>query len=1081
LALKEEIMKDLPNVSPSYQQETPYKAFHQPPIRPRRLSYGHESFPIRPERLQTSRRALAELVQGYLDEDGTYPWRLWFHPGTGLPGFMRLRLHRPLAAGDEAALEEAAALLQGQWGPSYRDWSAALFGDPSAFNPSFDGGEIIRLPGGGELGKPAMRHFAWTQSFAGLTVVGGSLRLHEGVHDTRVAVTSSFFPVADGEEDLLAGSEWDEWALRLRVWQALLAQTAGENLNAVFSGLLLTWLASPLAGDRSALAVLLGAPSAEIDALLAFVAGLPGADRLIELLATLLWAPAAQMNIADRLQGYAALVEPVPIRGREQAILPFDGAYHRIRRYRVQLPDADPWYADVDVHSGEVLGGFWQAAAAAPYFRTSGEALAGAPGGDDSHLTATDRTELAGFIANAADLLGSAASNAQRTVAVHALRAYRYLTEVVGVPPARLQGYTRPGGGRQRPGLQVTMSVNPTRFSWGSGDPKTIRLQTADSTAEGKPIVAPANDPEVILHELFHAFLWLFDPEPWDLPGTINPFGRALQEGYAFYLARSLAAQAGSSEADQPWARGAYRPGSWSNRWAPDRSGAIPGADYLPAPNVYPAGLFDAGSNTDVPLYYDVGMVWARALWDLRKLLGAPDTDTLAVRAYPYLHGYIAGFELAAEALIEVDRQELGTLDLGDGTLPIWVHRGIMAGQGIVAFAEAGGILLAGSDAGILRYDGQNWQAETNNLVGGGTLRGVVALAADGIAFYAAAHVPKPTTGGGREWTPGIYRRPAAGGAWQPLGDWVGETGNATPLALWPLAGGGLLAASTKGVFRHTGAAGSTWQVHGGSTGMAMHSLADASFGLRGCSPAELFEGTAGGNWLAEPSRTRSGAFGGSPTERLLRLAVVNDRVFVATLSGLYELKSDWRTVNVIGVSGPVLALAGRGTSLYAAAGNGVFRLAVPAGAAALSAAQALPALTDAVIIALHPAANGTLWAGTQGHGIWRLGNSAWQQAYAPPTPPWPTLAPHRRALLRLRQPQAHPQATLTVQGAGAGSLQILAVGQPGLPLRRVEPDGTGRYNLQAGEVILLVAAGAQSVSITAVTHDNDAIHIQTT
>lgn len=1060
-----------------YEQSTPHEAFRRPPVRPRRLSYGHESFPISPERLQTSRRALAELAQGYRDDDGAYPWRLWFHPGTGLPGFMRLRLHRPLATGDETALEEAAALLRGQWESSYRTWTDGLFGDPSEFGRSFDVGEVIRLPGGGELGKPAMRHFAWSQSFAGLPVVGGSLRLHEGVRDARVAVTSSFFPIADGAP---AGAEWDEWALRLRIWQAWPAQANGQDPTTVLLALLQAWSASPLAGDRQALAALVGAPSAETEALLAFLAGLPGAKRVMGLLSTLLQEPTAQMPPPMGLPSDDAL-EPVSIRGSEQAILPFDGAYHRIRRYRVQLPDEDPWYADVDVHTGEVLGGFWQAAAAAPYFRTSGEALVNAPDGDDDSLTAADRAELAGFIANAADLLAPGATTAQRTVAVHALRAYRHLTHGIGVAPARLQGYTRPNGGRQSPGLQVTMSTSPTQFAWGSGDPKTIRLQTGNSTAEGKTIVAPANDPEVILHELFHAFLWLLDPEPWDLPATVNPFGRALQEGYAFYLARSLAAQAGGTEAEQPWARGAYRPPAWGNRWALTRPDQQPGADFLPAPNVYPAGLFDAGSAPGVPLYYDVGMVWARALWDLRRLLGPMDTDSLALRAYPYLHGYIAGFELAAEALIEVDRQDLGSLDLGDGTLPIWACRGITAGQGIVAFAEAGGVLLAGSDAGILRYDGQSWQAEMNNLAGGGTLRGVVALAADGAGFYAAAHLPKPTTGG-REWSPGLYRRPVAGGVWQPLGDWATQTGNATPLALWPLGNGGLLVASTRGVFRHTGAAGGAWQIHGGSAGMAMHSLTGASFGLRGCSPAELFEGTSGGNWLPEPNRTLSGAFGGATTERLLRLAVVNDRVFVATLSGLYELRPNWGTVRVGGVAGPVLALAGRGTTLYAAAADGLFRLEVPAGAAALPALQPSPTLADAVIIALHAAADGTLWAGTQGHGIWRLQGNDWQQAYAPPTPPLPTLAPHSRALLRLRQPQAHPQATITVQGPGTGALQVLAVGQPGLPLRRVEPDGSDRYNLQAGEVLLLVAAGNQPVAIVAVTHeDAGTVRIQTT
>ncbi len=1062
-----------------HQNRPEWEGFRPPPVRPRQLSYGHESFPIDPERLQTSRRALAELAQGYHDAEGPYPWRLLFHPGTGLPAFVRLRLHHPLADND-AALDNAAALLRGQWEQSYIGFTAALFGAGDEFDRSFgEEGEVIVLPGGGELGKPAMRHFAWTQRFAGLPVVGGSLRLHEGVRDTRVAITSSFFPVADAPP---AGQSWEPWALELRIRQAMLAQADDQKRTASLWELLRAWLQSPLAGDWEILATLLGTEPAGPEAISAFLVGLMAdqadADRVRWLLETLRRDSMAPVDLIPAWPDKAIDLKPLPIRGSELAVLPFDGEYHQIRRYQVHLPDEDLWYADVDVHSGEVLGGLWQAAVAAPYFRTAGEALAGVPGGDDSDLDADDRDDLARFLAHADNLFAPEATPAQRTAAVHGLAAYRYLL-AQGTPPERLQGYTRPDGTRVRPGLQVTMSSSQTtHFRWDT-HPKTIRLQTGNTSAENKPIVAPANDPEVVLHEFCHAFLWLLDPEPWDLPATINPIGRALQEGYAFYLARSLAAQTDVSEAEQPWARGAYRASAWGDRWVLGRSGTQPGADFLPAPNVYPAGLFQPTPNDRVPLYYDVGMVWARALWDLRQMVGAPHTDSLILRAYPYLHGYIAGFELAAEALIEVDRQEQGQIDLGDGTLPIWAQRGIGAGQGIVAFAETDGVLLAGSDAGILRQNGNGWQLETGNRADGNTLRGIVALAADGTAFYAAAHLPKPATGGGREWTPGIYRRPGNGGVWQALGDWATQTGNATPLALWPLGGGELLVASTRGVFRHTGAAGGSWQIHGGSTGMAMHSLVAASWGRRGCDATELFAQTGGGNWLPEPSRTQTGAFGGATTERLLRLAVVNDRVFVATLSGLYELRANGSTVKVGGINGPVLALAGRGATLYAATNTGLFRLEVGPGNAVLPAAQPLPGLTAALIIALHAAAEGTLWAGTQAHGIWRLHNGIWSQAYTPPAPPLPHLPPGCRALLRLHQPQAKAQTAITVTGSGA--VQIVAVGQPGLPLRRVEPDNAGRYNLQPGDVLVLVAGGNQAVSITAIEHDaNLDIRIQT-
>lgn len=1076
-----------------------HNQLYTPPIRPRSQSYGSESFPITPARLQASRTELAERASNFRNPDGRYPWRVLFHPGTGLPAFVRLRVHRPFSDDHRTALIEAARLLGGQFELSYRGWSGAIFGEAMEFVRSYArNGEIIHMMSTGNKTDPnalrtSMRHFAWRQRFQGLPVIGGSVRLHEGVRDERVAITSSFFPITDQEPSPRDGAVLDEPVLWLRAAQALMQHFVQHRHRSEQRRLLpiyfLTLLAATGGGDLSVLETLLEQAAVTSELMRGEI------DDIFNRLKAGDLSAIEAVNLLQERVGPEAGPVPVPIEDSNEAILPFDGAYHLIRRYAIAVPDGvrpekqdayfepntDVWYLDIDVHTGEALGGPWQPALGAPYFSSSQETLTGRALGETAAvLDAAALAELNQIIKDAHLLTGAAATDQTRTVAVQALTVYRYLTQQCGVDPARLQGYAG-----NTPGLRVA-SGGSTKFLWGSAhNPKCIRFDTSPelSMSTGEMIYNQAGDPEVIGHEFIHGFLWLLDQEPWDLPSTINPFASALHEGYAMYLSRSIAAADTPGEQDKPWARGAYREkkpnnnNNWLDRWALSRAGNTVGTDLLPAPNIYPSGIFNI--NTSDPIealrHYDVGMVWARALWDLRQVLGPAEADWLAVQAYPYLHGYISSFELAAEGLMEADRQQRPLIDLTNATLPIWAGRGICAGQGIVAFAEAGGTLIAGSDAGILEFTaGSDWQLQKNNLLGQ-TLSGIVALAADtgNNRFYAAAHLPTAATASAqREWTPGIFARAANNTAWSSLGNWAADTQNAIPLVLFFLPPNRLLAATARGVYQKPVDNAQAWQLLGFTKDM-LHSLTGFQSGgqsfVRGCGPSRMLQLKLGGTnaaWLPE-NDPRAGGLGSQAAERLIRLVTCNNRVFLGALSGLYEVESNWHTVKIAGPTGAVLALAAHETAanktLYVATSSGVFSGAIPGAPTAVPSLTPLPEL-KATVISLHVSAAGDLYAGTQSHGIWKLEGGAWTQKFAPSVASLPAIGANQRALLRVHEPIAAPGAQITLPAG----LNLIRVAQPGLPLRTFAPAAT--YALAVGDVLLLVETGAQPAAINAVT-----------
>ena len=402
-------------------------------------------------------------------------------------------------------------------------------------------------------------------------------------------------------------------------------------------------------------------------------------------------------------------------------------------------------------------------------------------------------------------------------IAIHAQKVYNHFTVVCHVDAGKLQSYQH-NEQQVKPGLRARAAKSGScelHMGFNSAQsvhPKLIVFQTDGCNGlvveNGKFAHHPAYDPEVVYHEVAHGLMWLLNPAPFRDVTSSVPFGRALVEGYATYFARSIAQPPDPSPL---WARAAYReeesPGvpAWCDRWALFRNEFnrgwpacgnpqpcqtwCPGLDKLPAPNLYPYQT----TKEQLPIY-DVGMVWARALWDLRSVLGAPQVDRLALEAYNYLHGWVANFELAAEGVIDAATR----LNVPNQELPgIFAGRGILAAQSIQALLRAsnaplgsgqqGTVLLAGADAGLMRStdDGLHWD-DWDDLENGEKLKDVVALTVEGATFYAATEN-------------GIYRCASDGQAWSPVGEWPVDQAPYSMVA----AGHRLYAGTGHGVWRY--------------------------------------------------------------------------------------------------------------------------------------------------------------------------------------------------------------------------------------------------------------------------------------
>ncbi|KAA3662453.1 MAG: hypothetical protein DWQ04_13435, partial [Chloroflexi bacterium] len=794
--------------------------------------YWQEPFPTDPEQRTVSREALRELREIYddprnADQRQTYPWRLGFLPATGLPALLRTRLdNAPTSQPNDQSPSLLEVLNDSQTRAILGLDEGALTKPENQFQP----GPIIKLKNNPNDETPTVCHYTYHQFYNGFRVLGGSLRIHGLLGDKRAAITSSYLPIPDnypfgsngnGHEAPLEPRIGEEETKQIAVTAVIQTQPVQDAVPI----LVMAIRKALLKNDQETLVEALGSLREQTDGAfgrLVITADLWLLQRsgLIRVVGRLLVPLVLFLSGANRT---AVNVEIMPVNDNDLAITAFAAAYRLISRVRVHIPGYDPWYVLVDRKSGQVLGEPLTAVARTQkYYQNSGEAWpAKDPTGEIKDINISNLQTYVAELPDETKL--ESASEELTNIAVHAQQFLDHLITVCGVEATLLQGYTH-NGTEYSPGLEVRIDPNSaTGFFYGDDtNPKQIRFQKDngnDILVGDNKVFAPALDPEVVRHEFTHGFSWLLNPDPWDTPDILGPFSRALQEGYAMYLARSVAVNQDENENGKIWARAAYRENDWKYRWQLDRTNSQAGCDLLPAPNVYPAGSFKAGDLAN----YDVGMIWARALWDLRRVLGnGNQADKLVVRTMPYLHGYIANFELAAEAILDVDIKLMENLNLANGSQPIWAGRGIAAGQGVYGFAQANdGTLIAATDAGILLYSDvdNKWNFDSNSpgddTSASAILTGIVAVAGYDDTLYAAVQLPPNSNAGSgnTQWQPNMYSRTTdPSNDWTPLGNWPDETNEATPLSLLLLDGGTLLVGTSRGVYQLVGG---SWQITG--------------------------------------------------------------------------------------------------------------------------------------------------------------------------------------------------------------------------------------------------------------------------
>lgn len=622
-----------------------------------------------------------------------YPWRIWRQPGTGLPGMMRVWSPEPapVSLDREEISEWAWNLLHGLPGlgqalTGRHDWMEFLDRQPR-----------IVITGWADQVREGVRprfHVRFGQYHGQWPVLGGQISLHVAGDDARMSVYASFLP------------EPRERAFAPRLDRAeatLLARLALQHHLEV----------EPEAFHGPV--HLLGSD----------------AWQMVE-------APGDPRN--------------------GLAVIPFAGDYHLAYMVRLaQPPWPEEWLVFVDADRGVVLGRPQDQLHAIRIFGTSSSLASGQP---DEEVDLEENPAAAFADIRRYDLVQDAWVDVDwsglntldetdrlevATVAVHAARAFSYLVgtcgadgDVLSDPSRRLE---------IRVGLPSVDGILRLGFAPGQRCITFQRDPDSGLVAEaGKVVHHPTRDPEVVYHEVIHGLMWQLNPDPFTAPPDIPPFARSLLEGYATALARSLAAARTEEPAGRPpashWAMGAYpsTPWEWGDRWALFRGRDEPAADRLPLPNLYP--WYQAQGLA----VYDVGMVWARAMWDVRTVLGAirpGQPDALALNAFLHVPGWVASFEPVAEALLNTLLQD-SALAMDDLLAALFARRGIVAERGIRLAADGNQVLAVG-DGGVRRSvdGGTSWSPAETGPAGelirdgiGGGVAGSFACAVTEAAFY---------------------------------------------------------------------------------------------------------------------------------------------------------------------------------------------------------------------------------------------------------------------------------------------------------------------------------------------------------
>ncbi|MDY6874678.1 MAG: hypothetical protein SWK90_00515 [Chloroflexota bacterium] len=691
-------------------------------------------------------------------------------------------------------------------------------------------------------------------------------------------------------------------------------------------------------------------------------------------------------------------------------LLPFAGQYYVAYQVMCLSPSGDQaWRIFVDAVSGQVLGHPENSILyGVNIYHSSGDARSDTEKVSNAFQ---DLQDLTTTVSHLMQLRSTDVTQYPREIANIAFHAYRLLQHFASTCGAdALLPYL---GSTETPFLSARVEAGPDFrmcFNPATLGAKLIRFQTGaglqlSADWENKTVDNPSWDPEVIYHEVTHGLMWKLNPKPFEhLQDENVPFGRALLEGYANYFARSLGAQ-GDPDGQERWARAAYS--NWGTRWALSRSDAIAGEDILPAPNLYPHNQTDPNG----PEVYNVSMVWARALWDVREILGYDPADRLALKAFECVHGWVANFETAAEGLIAAARQSNLPEGTVDQIINTFAQRSILAERGVQAlvhFQDTGGQknFLVGTDAGVRRFLYQAGTGSLTESTNGWNLsenEGVVALVYDSArnTVYAA------TEGG-------VYQRPINTNTWSALGAWPEEE---APLSM--VMDAGKLYVGTAGKVWLGDPATGNWQQWGGevetlsaetpsnipgglpvassgpeqplagSAGVALDLAAGVTNGDRYVYAANMMTpryrgiNVAGFNrWIETPG------IGGDGIKPLSTAVAVNGGfVCAGTLAhGIWRrrlgapLTEGWSRVDVgQKVEGAVLALKTRGTDLYAGTTAGLFK-GTPQGQNWIWTHEPIGGGTTAPIITAVLPADGKLLVGTATGELWFHDGNTWSK-----------------------------------------------------------------------------------------------------
>ncbi len=863
---------------------------------------------LTPETVQKANIALRQYKAKY-PASPEFPWRMARSPITRLPAYLRGNLPNgsPLDA-------RAQKYFQSEY------LAPALFGksfDLKDFTPE---PQVITL---------AYSHVRYRQALHNLPVLGGAVTVHLDDTGPHISCTSSFLPISPAQAEILAPD----------------ANTLSPEMAIQVARKVIQHYLNPRTAARPDLTALGRARRRSLE------------------------TPRLAANVfarADQSGWHAVIHETMP--GKLLLIMPFAGDYHLAYQVRLTADDEDKiWNVFVDAQTGEALGRPLALAYFAFHYPSSASLLANEPPTHialqndpcQDFLVVAENTPTSWWQSEARD--GEAFLRAN--IAIHAGDMYAHFVKLCKPANALADAVARKH--KLILELETDKTRRPQFNPWAGtltfaqalqGAPLDPDAPVPDPGATSPPIHAPAIDPEVIYHEVAHGLMWLLNADPFQNVLRDAPYMCALTEGYALYYARSLGASATQEPDTAPtlWARAAYRADDWKAKWAFGRDETS--ADLLIThPNVY-AALAEG-----LPVY-DLGMVWARALWDLRRIVGAEIADRLALNAFLHAQGWVTNFESTAEGLLEASQRASGgdRIFWNNVLLPLLANRNIIAQRGVQTLAAAQHTLLVGTDAGITfsTNDGGSWCRENP----ASALSEVIAL----------AHAPTPQ---GETWfaatETGIYRRDATDPNWKPYTGW---TFPGRPLAILFHADFLFVSAGQSVWLIHKNAPlDGAWQKkYSADDDLALDLAATGNdlFDVMIARSRSLVHLRKTNTPLSPPAIANEGV--------ILTLATSGARVFIGTDNrGVCECLKyanpahvDWKSLGLEDVA--VLSLAVQATApltLYAGTSAGVFvGVENAAGEIVWRHWVGLPA--DVVITKILIAATG-VYAGTAQHGLW--------------------------------------------------------------------------------------------------------------